>query len=527
MSRIACAVVPRFSVAALLRAEPELRGCPLVICRAKSSADRRRIPAPRSILIGVSPEAIKLGVRHGMTVAQALVRHANLVVRPLDEGAIRSARESLLDVGLSISPRVESRGNAIYLDILGLEKLFSSEEGVAAAISSRAERVGLASGVGIAGSKATARIAAGMAADAFETIVVPARAERQWLVVQPLSVLSWVCDLEVPREDVVKIWPPLREKFSRLGIKSLGDLAQIPAREVGSRFGKLGGRLWAISSGRDEALLLPQSPPPEFTEGVDFEHEVESIEGLLFVLRGLLDRLVQRLSLHRLSCRGLRITMDLVDGGQAERPIEVVAPTLDVKALAILARHSIELSPPHAAIVGVEATALADRPRPTQLDFFRPAGPSPERLATTLVRLSALCGAQRVGSPLPPLGYRPEAVSLASFAPSPGAAPGKISSLQEILAGRAALRALRPAKPAQVFLEAGKIAYVRASGLGGRAVVCGGPWRIETDWWRETPCRRDYYDVQLSDGGVYRLYFELGPKASPPGSRWFVDGYYD
>ena len=73
----------------------------------------------------------------------------------------------------------------------------------------------------------------------------------------------------------------------------------------------------------------------------------------------------------------------------------------------------------------------------------------------------------------------------------------------------------------------GRIVNVRAEGLGGRAVASGGPWRIETDWWGEIPCRRDYYDVQLSDGGVYRLYFEIGASRDPTASRWFIDGYYD
>jgi hypothetical protein len=35
-------------------------------------------------------------------------------------------------------------------------------------------------------------------------------------------------------------------------------------------------------------------------------------------------------------------------------------------------------------------------------------------------------------------------------------------------------------------------------------------------------CRRDYYDVQLSDGGIYRLYRDLTDTGS-----WYVDGCYD
>ncbi len=531
MSRFACAVVPRFPVSALLRAEPELRGCPLVICRQEGAVANGRSPGPRSILVGVSREAERLGIRTGMTVAQALVRHSDLVLRPRDERAIGAAREALLDIAGSVSPRIESDGNAVYLDIEGLDKIFSSDGGIAAALSTRAERIGLTVGVGTAGSKTTARIAAGLAARTGEAILVAAGKDATWLAPHPLSVLTPVTQAAraraaSPRET----WPALQESFQRLGLRHLGDLARLPSREVGSRFGKAGTRLWRIAAGKESSPLLPESPPLEFTEGVSLEYSVESLEALLFLMRGLIDRLIHRLAIHGLSCGGLRVGLDLADGGHAERRVGVLAPTADVKALAILTRHAIEAEPPRAAIVGVRAIAIADRPRPTQLDLFRPTGPSPERLATTLVRLAALCGSERVGRPVPPRGHRPEAFTVTSFDPvseervrSKGTEPEPEPSRS----GRAALRALRPPRRAQVFQEGGNIAYVRASGLGGRAVVSGGPWRIETEWWSERPCRRDYYDVQLSDGGIYRLFRELGGGAASVGDQWFIDGCYD
>lgn len=532
MSRFACAVVPRFSVAALLRAEPELRGCPLVICRPEggSTAPTSRTPGPRSLLVGVSREAERLGVRVGMTVAQALVRHSDLVLRPRDEHAMHAAREALLDVAGSVSPRVESEGNAVHLDIDGLDKIFSSDGGIAAALSTRAERLGLAVGVGTAGGKTTARIAAGLAARRGEANLVPRGRDAAWLAPHPLSVLTPVAEPSAQVASARETWPALQESFQRLGLRRLGDLAGLPSREVGSRFGKAGARLWRIAAGKDASPLLPESPPLEFTEGVSLEYSVESLEALLFLLRGLIDRLIQRLGVHALSCSGLRVGLDLADGGHAERKVGVLAPTADVKALAILTRHALEADPPHAAIVGVRAVAVADRPRPTQLDLFRPTGPSPERLATTLVRLAALCGSERVGRPVLPRGHRPEAFSVASFDPVSEERKGsKEGDLEPALSrsGHAAIRALRPPRKAQVFQEGGNIAYVRAPGLGGRAVVSGGPWRIETEWWSDRPCRRDYYDVQLSDGGIYRLYREIGVGRTSVGDQWFVDGCYD
>jgi len=83
------------------------------------------------------------------------------------------------------------------------------------------------------------------------------------------------------------------------------------------------------------------------------------------------------------------------------------------------------------------------------------------------------------------------------------------------------LRALRPAQNIEVFCHRDQPEFVRGTGFAGRVVHAAGPWRSQTDWWNEQATTRDYYDVQLSDGGVYRVYYEHQRQ------EWFVDGWYD
>jgi hypothetical protein len=51
--------------------------------------------------------------------------------------------------------------------------------------------------------------------------------------------------------------------------------------------------------------------------------------------------------------------------------------------------------------------------------------------------------------------------------------------------------------------------------------VAAGPWTLEDGWWNKQPVERDYWDVELSDGGLYRVYRDRKT------GDWFADGMYD
>ncbi len=57
--------------------------------------------------------------------------------------------------------------------------------------------------------------------------------------------------------------------------------------------------------------------------------------------------------------------------------------------------------------------------------------------------------------------------------------------------------------------------------IEGAVRVASGPWDIEEGWWTDAPVRREYWDVELDGGGLYRIYREID------NGRWFLDGIYD
>jgi hypothetical protein len=51
--------------------------------------------------------------------------------------------------------------------------------------------------------------------------------------------------------------------------------------------------------------------------------------------------------------------------------------------------------------------------------------------------------------------------------------------------------------------------------------VAAGPWSLEDGWWSVDPVARDYWDVELSGGGLYRIFRDRRT------GDWFADGMYD
>ncbi len=436
------------------------------------------------------------------SVAQARAVAADLVVRPRDPAVEASATRALADVAASLASRCErSDDGAVYLDAAGATHLVSSERGLATALVARAARVGLAARVGVGASKTVARLAA-LHGDGCE--VVPAGTELGFLAPLPLTCLA-------PPPDVAAT-------LARWGVHRLGDLARLPAAEVTTRLGLTGAALVRAARGEDERPLAPSPPPANVEEAVTLESALDTIEPLLFVLRALVERAVARLGLDGVGCARLGVTLGLDDRSRDVRTLDLVAPTRDQKTLLTCLRVALESRPPRAAVVTAAIMAVPERVRAAQLGLFTPPGPAPERLATTLARLGALCGPGRVGVPVVVDTHRPGAADIAAFTPAPAALPDTAAPEASC---RLVVRALRPPRPLEVFSERDAPCFVRGTGLGGRVVAIAGPWRIVAEWWSDVPCARDYYDVELTDGGLYRCYREQASGA------WFADGIYD
>jgi protein ImuB len=530
-SRVACVVVPLFPLAARLRSEPELAGEAVAVFEGNGNAAR---------VIAATRPARRAGIQPGQTLPQARALLPDLLARGRDRESERAAQEALTEVADSFSPRVESAGDGVvYFDAAGIpmpplppdchpeplasardrlrEGSLDAELRLGRAIIAAVEKAGLPARFGIAASKLASRVAAGLP---DSPTAVPEGEEARFLAPLPLAKLA-------PEME-------LAETLERWGIRSIGELAKLPEGEVASRLGELGRELHATARGVDPRPLEPRLPSPCLSEGMELEWPLVSLEPFLFVGNAALERLVGRLESQALACRRLEIGLRLDPEGWDARAITLPAPTRDAKTLLTLTRLELEARPPGAAVVGFTFTAQPDRPRQAQLSLFGPAALSPDRLAATIARLVALLGAENVGSPRAVDGHLPERFTVADYSPPP---PPPERRVPRTGRGLLAIRVLRPAVELEVITQSchperseGSLAFRLISlkstngsepEISGTVRVAAGPWSLEDGWWSAAPASRDYWDVELSEGGLYRIYRDRRRE------KWYADGMYD
>ena len=517
--RIACLLVPDLPLHAELRASPELKGHPLVITNGHGF---------RAEALAVSHEAFVQGIRPGQSLPQIRAICPEIETRIASPVLERAARETMLDVALSLSPRAElaerasglflSEG-AVYVDASGIEALHASESAFASVLHARAERAGIRGVVALASSRGIARLTARHLAHLPASSSGDASSPTT-LILSPKGELAFLSPLPI---DLLDPDDRTAQALTRFGIHCIRDLLRLSRRDLAARLGP--GLLSLVARARGEENELPLAEPrvASLEEGIDLEAPIESLEPLSFVFRGLVSRLTERLTLRSLGCVELRLALQLANGARESRRIGVASPCQNERVLLRLLRLALESKPPAAAVERVTLISLGVPLRREQLDFFLPRGPSPSELDQTLAELAAICGTERVGTPLVVDDHRPGVFALKPFSKRKPRSKANIEANgHSQRKPRLTLRALRPPLRAEVRVEHGSPVFLRSAISRGEILSSAGPWRTTGHWWeKSTHFAVDHYDVQMSDGSVLRLCFDWKTK------RWQVDGLYD
>jgi protein ImuB len=461
-------------------------------------------------------------------------------------GRATDARAQLMAVAQEFSPRVEqvgtravTAGHLLTLDVTGLGRWFENSGQLGEALRRTAADRGLAAHVAVAATRTAAVL--GARGRAGLTVMLPG-AEAARLAPLPLDVLTVWGTPATGSGDPRSVFPMATLK--RWGLKTLGDLAALPAVELSERLGQA-GLLWQrLARGEDLQPLVPAQPDERFEESLELEWPIDELEPLSFVLGRLLESLCARLERADRGVAVLHVRLDLVGRARFARALQLPAPMRDPRTLRTLILLDLESNPPPGAIDRVTVSADVVEGRVLQFSLLARALPI-ERLSTLLARLSALMGSDRVGAPTLVDSYRPGAFAMAPFTVPAATATSELTSRGAAACGGGAPRALNDALPAAVVrrfrqpiparvnLQQGRPARVTSDHRhvrGGVVEMPAGPWRTSGEWWGPMRPReirqvsswdRDEWDVSLRDGARYVIFRDRRRDA------WFIDGILD
>ena len=210
----------------------------------------------------------------------------------------------------------------------------------------------------------------------------------------------------------------------------------------------------------------------------------------------------------------MRWQLKLESGVKLDRVLTVPDPTRQADVLFRMLHTQLETVRTDAAVTGVSVTVHPGRPLTRQFSLFQTVLRNPGQLQETLGRLSALLGADRVGSPVrvAGCGHERDAFRLEppDFEQLVTAEPTRPTLLQPV-----PWRRLRPAPAAQVETsathaltstgESPRPLVVRGGLAAGRLKITLGPWRASGRWWEPGAWSREDWDVETTDGTAVRL----------------------
>jgi DNA polymerase-4 len=216
---------------------PELVGKPVIVGH----------PSARSVVTAATYEARKFGVNSAMPMALALRRCPQAIVLEPHYDRYTKYSGIVMDLFRDITPMVEVLGiDEAFLDVAGARRLMGTPWQIGTLIRERVyAQTGLRCSVGAAATKYVAKLASSRAKP-DGLLVVPEADTLAFLHPQPISAL-WGVGVKTA------------EKLERLGLRTVGDVADVPADALTRAVGPaMAAHFHALAWGRDPRQVVTE-----------------------------------------------------------------------------------------------------------------------------------------------------------------------------------------------------------------------------------------------------------------------------
>jgi DNA polymerase-4 len=274
-------------------------------------------PEGRGVVAAASYPARAYGIRSAMPTARALALCPHAIVLSARHRLYSAYSRKVMAILRETAPLVEQMSvDEAFLDVTDQISGWVEAPRIAKQLQQRVRQdVGLSASLGIATNKLIAKIASDRDKPGGLTVVQPGE-EAAFLRPLPVRVL-W------------GVGPVAERKLTGFGINTVGDLSQVPERELRARFGKQGASLARQAQGIDLHPVVTEHRIKSVSHERTFSSDLSDPEALEQQVQHLSELVAQRLVKSGLNARTIGIKLRYSDFTTLTRQMSLDVPTDD------------------------------------------------------------------------------------------------------------------------------------------------------------------------------------------------------
>ena len=251
---------------------------------------------PRAVVTSANYIARTFGIRAAMPVAQARRLAPHAIFLPNRHYRYSEVSSEVMSIFRDFSPLVEPLSlDEAFLDVTGATRLIGTAREIGNQIRARIENeLHITCSVGISTTKLIAKLAS-------------SRCKPNGLLEIPQErVLDFLHPL--PVRELWGVGPKTAEALIRLGLETIGDIAQTPPHTLIRALGAgQGESLYELAWGRDFRDVEPESEDRSISAAETFAHDIDDTEELLTEFLRLTEKATGRMRRKNLAAYTISI----------------------------------------------------------------------------------------------------------------------------------------------------------------------------------------------------------------------------
>ncbi|SHG38090.1 DNA polymerase IV [Flavobacterium defluvii] len=258
-----------------------------VSCERLSNSELNGIPliiggGDRGVVASCSYEARKFGVRSAMPIHMAMKLCPQAKIMKGDMELYSRLSHDITEIIQEKAPVVEKASiDEFYLDITGMDRFYGSYKWTDELAQRITKETGLPLTFALSVNKTVSKIGTGEGKQK-QNLEIPEHLVQSFL--NPLSIRK-----------IPMVGQKTFELLSRIGIRTIRTLSEMPAESLQKMIGKNGTELWKKANGIDNTPVEPYTERKSISTEHTFSQDTIDILKLSRILQGMVEKLAYQL----------------------------------------------------------------------------------------------------------------------------------------------------------------------------------------------------------------------------------------